>query len=57
MSKQIYVLKPSPEMITADPEVLKRLTQFIDRALSIDGEMTKALEAEMLGKHKLKEDE
>lgn len=46
-----YVLKPTPYTVDADPEVIARLTQFVDYCLSVDGEMTKALEAEVLGKH------
>ena len=52
MGAKPYILRAWPEMIdTTTPENLERLRRFIDYQLSINGEMSKALQAEMGGKH------
>lgn len=50
--KKEYILKRWPEDIDADPAVIARLQQFVNHCLRVDGCMTKALEAEIYGKHK-----
>jgi len=53
-SRTPYILRQWPEQIdTTTPENLERLRQFVNHCLSIDGAMTKALEAEadIYGKH------
>ena len=52
MDKKAYILKTSPEMIQADPEVLARLQAFIDHHMNIGGQLYDWSEKECYGKHR-----